>query len=80
MQFANTNLISEVAVVWPIGSGTRLLVLAHCLALNGMALLVMLRPNPSPHVRSFPPTTQDVGFANTTLGSSPSFYADPSTE
>ena len=31
-----------------------------CLALNGMALLVTLRPNPSPHVRSSPPTTQEV--------------------
>ena len=48
-----------------------------CLALNGMALLVTLRPGLSPHVRSSPPATQEVGFANTTLGPSPSFYADP---
>ncbi|KAL0287920.1 UNVERIFIED_CONTAM: hypothetical protein Scaly_2751500 [Sesamum calycinum] len=49
-----------------------------CLALNGMALLVTLRPDPSPHVRLSPPETQEVGFANTTLGPSPSFYyADP---
>jgi len=43
-----------------------------------MALLVTLRPGLSPHVRSSPPATQEVGFANTTtLGPSPSFYADP---
>ncbi|KAK4837018.1 hypothetical protein QYF36_002176 [Acer negundo] len=42
-----------------------------------MTLLVTLRPDPSPHVRSSPPATQEVGFANTTLGPSPSFYADP---
>lgn len=42
-----------------------------------MALLITLRPDPSPHVRSSPPATQEVGFANTTLGPSPSFYADP---
>ncbi|KAL0311648.1 UNVERIFIED_CONTAM: hypothetical protein Scaly_2921300 [Sesamum calycinum] len=43
-----------------------------------MALLVTLRPDPSPHVRLSPPETQEVGFANTTLGPSPSFYyADP---
>ncbi|CAL0332834.1 unnamed protein product [Lupinus luteus] len=42
-----------------------------------MALLVMLRPDLSPHVRSSLPATQEVGFANTTLGPSPSFYADP---
>ncbi|KAL2337218.1 hypothetical protein Fmac_011664 [Flemingia macrophylla] len=43
-----------------------------------MAFLVTLRPGLSPHVRSSPPATQEVGFANTTtLGSSPSFYADP---
>ncbi|KAG2394644.1 uncharacterized protein HKW66_Vig0079810 [Vigna angularis] len=49
-----------------------------CLALNGMAHLVTLRPSLSPHVRSSLPATQEVGFANTiTLGSSPSFYADP---
>ncbi|CAJ1947948.1 unnamed protein product [Sphenostylis stenocarpa] len=45
---------------------------------NGMALLVTLRPGLSPHIRSSPPATQEVGFANTTtLGSSPSFYVDP---
>ncbi|KAL0386769.1 UNVERIFIED_CONTAM: hypothetical protein Slati_4581000 [Sesamum latifolium] len=33
-----------------------------------MALLVTLRPDPSPHVRLSPPETQEVGFANTTLG------------
>lgn len=38
-----------------------------------MALLVTLRPDPSPHVRFYPPAF----FANTTLGPSPSFYADP---
>lgn len=48
-----------------------------CLALNGMTILVTLHPDPSPHVRSSPPATQEVGFANTTLGPSPSFYADP---
>lgn len=37
-----------------------------------MALLVTLRPDPSPHVCSSPPATR---FANTTLGPSPSFYA-----
>jgi hypothetical protein len=42
-----------------------------------LALLVTLRPGLSPHVRSSPPATQEVGFANTTLGPSPSFYADP---
>ena len=42
-----------------------------------MALLVTLRPDPSPHVRSSPTATQEVGFANTTLGPAPSFYADP---
>ncbi|KAH0988235.1 hypothetical protein GBA52_015412 [Prunus armeniaca] len=42
-----------------------------------MALLVTLRPDPSPHVRSSPPAAQEIGFANTTLGASPSFYADP---
>ncbi|KAF1856590.1 hypothetical protein Lal_00038456 [Lupinus albus] len=42
-----------------------------------MALLVTLRPGLSPHVCSSPPATQEVGFANTTLGPSPSFYADP---
>ncbi|KAK8538880.1 hypothetical protein V6N13_009230 [Hibiscus sabdariffa] len=42
-----------------------------------MALLITLRPDPSPHIRSSPPATQEVGFANTTLGPSPSFYADP---
>lgn len=33
-------------------------------SLNGMALFVMLRPDPSPHVRFSPPATQEVGFAN----------------
>ncbi|KAL9426670.1 hypothetical protein AB3S75_033452 [Citrus x aurantiifolia] len=42
-----------------------------------MTILVTLRLNPSPHVRSSPSATQEVGFANTTLGPSPSFYADP---
>ncbi|GMH15909.1 hypothetical protein Nepgr_017750 [Nepenthes gracilis] len=42
-----------------------------------MALVVMLRFDPSPHVRLSPPATQEVGFANTTLGLSPSFYAPP---
>nr|YP_009382695.1 hypothetical protein AEK19_MT2262 [Utricularia reniformis]ART32407.1 hypothetical protein AEK19_MT2262 [Utricularia reniformis] len=45
-----------------------------------MALLVTLRPDPSPHVCFSPPETQEVGFANTTCGPSPSFYyADPGT-
>lgn len=42
-----------------------------------LSLLITLRPDPSPHVRSSPPATQEVGKANTTLGPSPSFYADP---
>ena len=29
-----------------------------CLALNGMALLVTLCPDPSPHVRFYPPATR----------------------
>ena len=44
-------------------------------SLNGMALFVMLRPDPSPHVRFSPPATQLA--LPTTLGPSPSFYADP---
>ncbi|KAL9426574.1 hypothetical protein AB3S75_033375 [Citrus x aurantiifolia] len=42
-----------------------------------MTILVTLCPDPSPHVHSSPSATQEVGFANTILGSSPSFYADP---
>ncbi|KAL9453250.1 hypothetical protein AB3S75_008951 [Citrus x aurantiifolia] len=41
-----------------------------------MTILVTLRTDPSPHVSSSPSATQEVGFANTTLGQSPSFYVD----
>lgn len=40
-----------------------------------MVLLIML--SLSPHVRSSPPTNQEVGFPNTNMRSSPLFYVDP---